>query len=95
MPLFGGRSAVLRIEPCFTVSTKGRCRYRREEVMQDITERLWRRASGRGSIRDAGLMSEAYETIVFLRKLVAELEERVAEDDARWSSLVVCAAEEN
>jgi hypothetical protein len=37
MPLFGGRSAALRIEPCFTVSTKGRCRYRKRRSKVSVS----------------------------------------------------------
>jgi hypothetical protein len=52
----------------------------------DIVQRL------RAPVGELGDREEAAETIEFLRKLVAELEERVAEDDARWSRMTISAA---
>jgi hypothetical protein len=60
--------------------------------MSDIVERL-RKNARLNCGHDAGpLMSEAAGTIEFLRRENAELEARVAEDDARWNQLTIRAA---
>jgi hypothetical protein len=58
----------------------------------DIVARL--RLLARGALFDAvPVVNEAADTIDRLRNLVAELELRVAEDDARWSQITIRAAD--
>jgi hypothetical protein len=60
----------------------------------DIVDRLKELEPERTRNSEFGPMiyAEAAETIVFLRRLIGELEERVAEDDARWNSLTIRAS---
>lgn len=42
--------------------------------------------------RAANEREEAASTIEYLRRLIGELEARVAEDDARWSQITIASA---